>query len=306
MINIGKIVIEVRVDMNKNTKIAFQGRPGAYSESACLHLYGNKTQLLALATFEEVFLALENEEVDFAVLPFENSTTGSIHENFDLSLRFRPKVVAEVKLRIEHCLMTKSEFEIQDLKVVRSHPQALAQCSELFRKYPHMMARADFDTAGSAELIASEGGPQGAIASALAAEVYGLKILEYNIQNSRNSNFTRFWSLAKNSDEQKDWNKTSVIFIPKENQPGVLYGALKILADRNIDLVKVESRPRAGSPWEYIFYLDMIGKPDSIHDAIEKLSCCSQEVVVLGHYSNGSTQETMIKNGGFHETKSCK
>lgn len=274
--------------------IAFQGRWGAYSESACLHLFGEDAQLKPLPNFEAAFQAVENETVNFAVLPVENSTTGSIYENFDLFRHYNLKVVGEIKLLIEHSLLVPPGLEIENITGVRSHPQALAQCSRFFADHPHIEAIPDFDTAGSAEKISKNLGTVGAIASSLAGEEYGLEVLRSNLEDQPGVNQTRFLCLAKKNDKifDKVANKISLLFIPKENRSGTLYEALEVFADFGIDLLKVESRPLPGSPWQYIFYLDLEGDIHSaeVKEAINTLRKRVTQVQVLGGYPSGTTE----------------
>jgi prephenate dehydratase len=275
-------------------KVAFQGKLGAYSESACLHLYGNDCELFPMPEFEDVFDAVKTGQVDYGVLPVENSTTGSIHQNFDLMLQYRLPIVREIKLQIEHALLAPIGLTIEQLEGIRSHPQALAQCSMFFKQHPKIKALPDFDTAGSAEICAQENGKIGAIASELAAEEYGLDVLATNLENQNNTNFTRFLSFtAINEVSQRKNLKTSIILIPKVNQPGSLYSSLGVFAKNNIDLLKIESRPKLGSPWQYTFYIDFEGTTDSpaVESALKTLSKNCEEILVLGCYPIGDEKK---------------
>lgn len=283
------------IDDTKNKLlIAFQGRWGAYSESACLHLFGEGAQLKPLPSFEAAFQAVENKTVDFAVLPVENSTTGSIYENFDLFRHYNLKVVGEIKLLIEHSLLVPPGLEIEYITGVRSHPQALAQCSRFFADHPHIEAIPDFDTAGSAEKISKNLGTTGAIASSLAGVEYGLEVLLSNLEDQPGVNQTRFLCLGRKNEKIFDEisDKISLLFIPKENRSGTLYEALEVFADFGIDLLKVESRPLPGSPWQYIFYLDLAGDIQSseVKQAINTLKKRVTQVQVLGGYPSGTTE----------------
>ena len=279
-------------------KIGFQGRLGAYSESACLHLFGEDIELFPREDFENVYQLLQEGTIDFGVLPFENSTTGSIHDNYNLIAKYHFPIVAEVKLQIEHALLAKPGQTIEDLTEVRSHPQALAQCKSLFESYPNLIATPDFDTAGSAEKVAQVEKPWGAIASELAAWEYGLEVVKTNVETVKDNNFTRFLCLAPHGSKPMGTpNKTSLIYIPKENRSGVLFEALKIFADRGIDLLKVESSPRQGTPWQYIFYLDLAGDTSElpVAEALSELEAVSEKVIQLGHYEQGPTKKLFRK-----------
>jgi prephenate dehydratase len=278
--------------MNQLKKIGFQGKMGAYSESACIRLFGSKIELFPYSEFDDVFEAVKKGDVDIGVLPVENSTTGSIHENFDHLLNYKIPIIAEVKLKIQHSLLAAPGVKLKDLTGVRSHPQGLAQCSNFFKENPQIEAIPYFDTAGSAEKCSREKLTIGAIASALAAEEYDLDILQDDLQNQSDSNFTRFLALSFNEVEQLgDFHKTSIVFAPPENRPGILLEALKFFADRKINLLKVESRPKLGSPWQYTFYLDLDGSilNPNIQGALNELKEAGIQTHILGSYLVGQT-----------------
>lgn len=274
--------------------IAFQGRLGAYSESACLHLFGNDAFVLPLSNFEKVYQAVMSGDADYGVLPVENSTAGSILDNFDLMRKYRLPIVAEVVVMVEHSLMVAPGVTLDQLTGLRSHPQALAQCSKFFEANPHIRAIPEYDTAGSAEIVAEKGGSVGAIASALAAEEYGLDILIPNLENERGLNQTRFWCIARDNKllDLGEANKISLVFEPLENKPGVLHQALKLFADRNLDLLKIESRPQPARPWQYIFYLDLKGSlmDPHVHEAVELLKPLCHDLHIMGNYASGQVK----------------
>ena len=156
-------------------KIAFQGRRGAYSESAAYHLFGNDIEVVPMDTFEQIFQGIETGAVDGGAIPIENSTAGSIYDNYDLLYKWRHPIVGEVKLQISHSLCALPGAKLADLKEVLSHPQGLAQCSRFFGRNPKIKSTAFYDTAGSAEEVAKRGDKTvGAIASAYAGKFYGL------------------------------------------------------------------------------------------------------------------------------------
>jgi prephenate dehydratase len=276
-----------------NKKIAFQGRPGAYSESACYHLFGKDSSTMPCRFFEDLYKAVESGDADGAVIPIENSTAGSIYENFDLLLKYKLPIISEVKIRVEHVLMAVAGSRISDLTEVRSHPQALAQCSYFFKEHPHIKAVSAFDTAGSAEEIALSGEMnKGAIASEMAAKEYGLEILQRQLENTKQENFTRFLALVKEAPmpATSEEIKTTLVFAPKVDEVGVLYRALGFFAEANIDLFQIESRPRENTPWHYVFYLSLKGHPKSeaTGTAIAKLREISSFVHILGVYPAGA------------------
>lgn len=183
-------------------KIAFQGRRGAYSESAAYHLFGNDIEVVPMDTFEEIFQGIETGAVDGGAIPIENSTAGSIYDNYDLLYKWRHPIVAEVKLQISHCLCVLPGTKLEDLREVLSHPQGLAQCSRFFGRNSNIKSTAFYDTAGSAEEVARRGDKTvGAIASAYAGKFYGLEILAEGIENLPGVNFTRFYAIQKTAAE---------------------------------------------------------------------------------------------------------
>jgi prephenate dehydratase len=239
-------------------RIAFQGERGAYSEAAALAHYGEDIEPVACETFERVFECVVGGDCEHGMVPIENSLAGSIHQNYDLLLKNELVVTGEHILRVEHCLIAHPETSFEDVRVAVSHPQALAQCDRFIHEH-HLSREAAYDTAGSVKLILEQGRQDAAaIASRRAAQVYEMKILKENIEDDPN-NFTRFLALAREANEQDEAasadKKTSIAFtLP--NAPGALFKALSVFALRDIDLTKIESRPVAGKPWEYMFYLD--------------------------------------------------
>ncbi|XP_021719717.1 arogenate dehydratase/prephenate dehydratase 1, chloroplastic-like [Chenopodium quinoa] len=250
-------------------RVAYQGIPGSYSEDAALKAYPN-CETVPCDGFEAAFKAVELWLVDRAVIPIENSVAGSIHRNYDLLLRHRLHIVGEVQLDVNHCLMGLPGIRKEDLKRVLSHPQALDQCEKTLSDLGLIRISAA-DAAGAAQVVASERERDtGAVASARAAAIYGLNILEERIQDD-DDNVTRFMILAREPiipGTDKPY-KTSIVFSLEEG-PGVLFKALAAFALRNINLTKIESRPQRkrplrivddsnkGSPkyFDYLFYID--------------------------------------------------
>lgn len=242
--------------------VAFQGEPGAYSEAALLEFFDPAIHTRPLPNFIDVFQAVEQGSCTFGFIPIENSLAGSIHQNYDLMLRYKLHIVGEYPYRVEHCLLAIKGAEITDIKRVHSHPQALAQCAENLRRL-QVKTVPEPDTAGSARLVAENStDADAAIASSHAAKVYGLKVLIENLEDNP-ANFTRFLVLARedamNAVHDETGFKTSIVFsLP--NQPGALFKALSVFALRDIDLTKIESRPIHGKPWQYMFYIDFLGR----------------------------------------------
>jgi len=275
-------------------KVAFQGRHGAYSESAAFHLFGKDIDTIPVDTFEDLHKMVADGSVDGGAIPIENSTAGSILENYDLLLKYRLPIIGELKLQIDHCLIALKGETIETLAKVTSHPQALEQCSFFFEKNPQIEKKPFFDTAGSVERIAKKQlRGTGGIASAFAAEYYGLSILKQPLANFPGTNSTRFFAIQKNN-LPIDLNlhtKTSIAFILSKNMPGALHACLGCFAKQGVDLIRIESRPKSGSPWEYVFYADLAGNAlqSSVKVALDELKTIA-EVILLGCYAKGESK----------------
>jgi len=271
---------------NLQDKIAFQGERGAFSEIAAIKFFGSSIKPILCKTFGEVFQRINHKEAEYGILPIENSQTGGINEVHDLLLHQELFAVGEVKLKVEHCLITKGEIDFKLIEKVYSHPQALAQCEGFLSKnLPHCQVIPVYDTAGSVKMIKElKRNNVAAIASSWAAELYGLKILSSGIQDNK-YNYTRFLVLSPEISSEAKNNKTSIIFAVV-NKPGALYKCLKEFAIRNIDLSRLESRPSKREPWEYIFYTDFDKGlfEQSAQKALEALKKCTTFVKIIGTY----------------------
>ncbi len=266
-------------------RVAIQGERGSFSEQAATEFLGRRISVLPCATFPAVFSMLRRREADRGVVPIENSLAGSVHENYDLLLEHRFWVEAEINLRIRHMLIARRGVTLRQVKEVHSHPVALAQCRKFFERHPKLQPVAAYDTAGSVKMIVEQGRTQAAaIAGRAAAAVYGARILARNIEDDAR-NFTRFLLVTRGARTQRGANKTSIVFAT-HNVPGSLFRCLAVFALRDIDLTKIESRPWRGRPWEYLFYLDFWGRPESSpgREALAHLRELTSFLRVLGCY----------------------
>ena len=264
--------------------VAFQGETGAYTEEAAFRFFGKSTQSHPYETLDEVFEAVEAGDAPFAVVPVENSLEGSITRAYDLLLDSPLMICGEIELRISHCLIAGAEVGLDKIKIVYSHPQALGQCRGFLKHLDCELVPAS-DTAGSAKMIKERGlTDSAAIASARAAEIYGMKIIAREIEDNPH-NFTRFFILSKEDSVPTGNDKTSIVFSLK-HKPGALYDCLRVFASRNINLTKLESRPTRHQPWEYNFYMDFAGhrQEKDVVEALEKLEESSIFVKILGSY----------------------
>ncbi len=277
-----------------NPSVAFQGELGAFSEMAARTYFHEGVTVVPLPSFPELFQATENKTCTHCIVPIENSLMGSIHENYDLLLKHNLQIVGELKLRIVHNLIVNPGTRLEDIRHIFSQPPALAQCSEFIRSLGHAEAVVDYDTAGAVKRVKETGARDAAaIASAQAAVDYDLKILRKGIENNH-QNFTRFLVVAQQAVEvnPEDPAKTSIVFAMK-NVPGALFKSLGVFALRDIDLLKIESRPLDGRPWEYTFYLDFEGHlgQDRCAQAVEHLEQLASFLKILGSYKQGETVE---------------
>ena len=271
------------------TRVAFQGIAGAYSEEAIRQFFGPEVESVPCRTLDDVFPIVENGDADYGMVPVENAVAGSVVRSYELLMERDLRICAETILHVRHMLLVLPGTALEDLKCVRSHPQALAQCQRYLSRHG-LEPEPAFDTAGSARDLAANPEPGvAAIASALAAELYGLEILGSGIEDFP-FNYTRFFVLALDDPPRAQRNKTSLVFSTR-HQPGALYECLGEFATRGINLSKIESRPRLNRPWQYIFYLDFEGhwQDPQCEAAIMGLLRRSSFVKLLGSYPAATT-----------------
>lgn len=264
--------------------IAIQGEAGSFSHEAAQGLAGDALDLLPCRTFDLLFSAVTEGRAERGLVPIENSLAGSIHENYD-RLRAQPlHIVGETQVRVRHCLIARPGTSLSGIRRVASHPVALAQCRRFFTEHPGLEPVAAYDTAGSVrDLMSSTLGPEGVIASALAANLYGAAVLQSGLEDDP-ENYTRFVLVAREPATIAGPSKLSLTFtLP--NSPGALYRALGAFASRNINMSKIESCPLTGRPWEYVFYVDVSGDPaDQVRAALAELGGLTKELRILGWY----------------------
>lgn len=275
--------------------VAFQGELGAFSEEAVYAVF-ESAELMPCAAFDNVFAAVEGGAADRAVVPIENSVFGSVPINYDHLRQHDVQIVDELNLRIRHHLMGVEGAALDGVREVRSHPQALGQCRRFLRAHlPDAATQPMYDTAGAAQYVAETGAAAVvAIASKAAAVRYGLTVLAAEIEDD-SQNFTRFLVLARaDTDVARPPDalmKTSIVFALRDNVPGALFKSLAVFALRDLDLFKIESRPRVGHPGRYLFYLDVQGRAadEPVERALDHLGEITAELKVLGSYPTGKT-----------------
>ena len=238
-------------------RVAFQGEPGAYSEEAIIQHFGSAVEPLPRPYLREVFDAVEGGEAEMGLIPVENTIEGSIVRSYDLLNERGLKARGEVILRVIHCLIANPGVPLRDVVRVYSHPQALGQCRAFIEEHGLEPVAAP-DTAGSVKMLKESGAKDSAaIASCRAAEVYRMEVVERGIETHK-ENYTRFIVIGVEDHEHTSRDKTSLVFAT-DHRPGTLHRALGAFARKQIDLTKIESRPQVGKPWEYLFFVDVVG-----------------------------------------------
>lgn len=264
--------------------VAYQGEAGAYSEEGALAVFPD-AERQAFPSIRKVFEAVEVGRVAAGLVPLDNSQAGSINETYDLFLRHGLHLVGETVVRVDHCLLALPGSALDELDEVMSHPQAIAQ-SEEFLSALDVTVRAEYNTAGAAKRIAEQKLERtAAIASKRAAELYGLEVLAERIQTYPD-NYTRFGVLARDPKALGEPDKTSLVF-GVGHVAGSLFRCLGAFAERHLSLTKLESRPRTGRPWEYVFYAD-VDAPAQRPEMVEALAALSEHATftrVLGSYA---------------------
>jgi len=236
-------------------RAAFVGRVGTFSHKACLQYFGSAAEAVPLPTFQSIFEAVKAGQVDYGIVPIENSLSGSIHENFDLLREYDLRIIGDVTIRIMQNLLAKPGTDITAIRRVLSHPQGFEQCRQFLsqHQWEHVAVG---DTAGAAERVsASEETGDAAIANLAAAEHFGLVALAEGIEDNPR-NFTRFVVIGREPIEDRKAAKTSLICSAR-NEPGALFAILRVFADNQVNMTKLESRPIPGEPWRYMFYIDL-------------------------------------------------
>ena len=276
---------------------AFQGERGAFSEDAGYRFFGRDTATRACRDFDELFAAVVRGTADAALVPIENTLAGPIIKNYDLLLEHDVTIVGEVVLRVVHNVIGVPGAQLSEIRRVYSLPVALAQCERFLRDNPTIEAVAAYDTAGSVKMVMQAGRrDEAAIAGASAAEAFGAEILAAGIESSP-QNFTRFFVVTHPdraagfaarfgaSQAAAGEPKTSLVF-RTSHRPGGLHAALRAFAEESINLTKIESRPIPGRPFEYSFYLDLLGDPADtrVDRALAQLRASAESVRLLGTY----------------------
>lgn len=282
-------------------KISIQGNLGSYSHIAANYLFGKDIEIIERDNFTDVFEDLKSDNANYIVVPIENSTHGSVYQNYDNLTNYGYEVIGEVYLKINFHLIGNLESKVEYISEIFTHPVGMNQIRGFLRENPMIKPSEYHDTAGSVAFIKNKGNHLAAAASKFAAEIYEMKVLKENIQEN-SKNYTRFFVLSKNQDKSEtdifqnvstDKKKTTIQFVLGE-EAGSLYKSLRCFADRGISLSKIESRPIINTDWKYRFYLDIEESADSnkLQNALTEMKDYIKEFQVLGSYFKGEYIET--------------
>ncbi|HZO72486.1 MAG TPA: prephenate dehydratase [Ktedonobacteraceae bacterium] len=277
-------------DVEHGVRVAFQGERGAFGDEAVRAYFGKdaaaQPEPLPYRSFADVFRAVATGEADYGLVPVENSQAGSINDVYDLLRQHDLFVIGEISHPVNHCLLCLPGQQLNDIKRVISHPQALAQ-SDVYLRELGVEIVATYDTAGSAKMIREEHlEGVAAVAGAGAGELYQLEILAHGIQTIKD-NYTRFIALGREPSPRRAGPAKTMLVMTTAHQPGSLYQCLGVLAANHINLLKLESRPSRQRAWEYVFYLDFEGHREdpAVRSALADLASHTTFCKVLGSFT---------------------
>ncbi len=273
-----------RLDM-ENARVVFPGAEGAYTQAAMQQYFGKDVNNFHVETFRDAMIAIDEGSADYAVLPIENSTAGIVSEIYDMLVEFENYIVGEQIIKIEHCLMAVPGTRLEDIKTIYSHPQSLMQSSRYLQEHAAWKQISMNNNAFAARKVSEDkDSTQAAIASAYAAETYGLEILEKGVNRS-STNSTRFIIVTNQKIFLKDAKKVSICFeVPHES--GSLYHMLSHFIYNNLNMNKIESRPTPDRNWEYRFFIDFDGNlaDSAVKNALRGLRDEARNMKILGNY----------------------
>ena len=282
-------------------RCAYNGKKGAYAEQAVEDFFNHKVEAVSVTGFSEIFNAVIEGRVDFGMVPIENTTAGSVYQNYDNLVKFEDvSIVGAITLKIKHALLAVKGATYDTIKTVYSHMQALEQSSEFLGEHKNWILIDTVSTASAADFVAQTNSLENAaIANARNAGLYNLEVLKDGVQTNKN-NFTRFVIIVSNKilqkDDEKKWpfemkspNRASIVFTTK-NEPGALYNCLSVFKEKDINMNRLESRPIPSQPWKYRFYTDIVldenNSPErQLKDVTEGLKKCTEDIRILGIYS---------------------
>jgi len=276
-------IISASLSLEQPLRVAYLGPKATFTHLACLKQFGFFANYIPVNSIREVFVEVEKGRAEYGVVPIENSTEGVVNHTLDMFIQSDLKIVSEIVQEVSHHLLSLTG-KMSDVKCVYSHPHAIAQCSKWIEKNLVHIPIVEVSSTAKAAEICVEDPTAAAIASELAAELYGLKIIQSHIEDFTN-NFTRFLVISRNYAPKTGKDKTSIMFSIKD-KVGALYSVLKIFKDHNINLTKIESRPSRQKAWDYIFFVDLEGhvEDEKVKKALEELENHCAFMKVLGSY----------------------
>ena len=269
----------------ENVRVVFQGVEGAYSQAAMQQYFGDKITSFHVEHWRDAMEAIAEGAADYAVLPIENSTAGSVNDMYDLLVEFENYIVGEQIIRCEHCLLGLENAEISDIRTVYSHQQGLSQCKSFLQEHRDWKQIPLENTAMAAKKVAEDGDvTQASISSAFAAKCFGLKVLKENIYSNR-ANSTRFIIVTNQRIYQKDAKKISICF-ETPHTSGSLYNILSHFIYNNLNMFGIQSRPIPGRNWEYRFFIDFEGNlnDSAVKNALRGIREEATNMKILGNY----------------------
>ncbi len=267
--------------------VAYQGEPGAYSEQACINFFGPQVTTRGLGGFEDVFLALEQGQADYGVVPIENNSTGAIRQIYDLLSQYEFSLVGETTVKVDHCLVAPPGATFDTITHVYSHEQGIFQSEPFLKQHPSWTAVPYLDTAGSGKYVAETGDiTKAAICSQRAAQLYGLEILARNVNYSA-TNTTRFVVVSPRMELRPGADKISTV-LTTPHESGCLHEILGIFAVNGLNMVRLESRPIPGKSWEYMFFIEFTGSltAPGMNGVLRELSQTAADFRVLGNFKS--------------------
>jgi 3-deoxy-7-phosphoheptulonate synthase len=273
------------LEVNSSKTAAFIGEYGAYSHKASLGYFGDEIEPVPTESFKDIFHAVQSGTTQYGVIPLENSLSGSIHENYDLLQEYDLKIIGEITIRVKHALIAHENADKTAIKKILAPPPAFSQCKNYLDQYPDIQIIPVKATSSAVRHVKESGDiSAAAIGSNMAAGIFNMKILEESIEDNPR-NYTRFAIIATEANDDKTVNKTSIIF-STGNKPGALFEIMKIFSESQINLVKLESRPMPGKPWEYMFYTDIEAdlEKEALLPVMKAIKEKAENFRILGRY----------------------
>ncbi|MBD3350871.1 MAG: prephenate dehydratase [Candidatus Lokiarchaeota archaeon] len=287
-----EIMSACKVVQGKKSRVCFLGPEGTFTEIAAKKFFPKAGSIfVAVPNKKAVFNKVEGNYADFGIVPIENSLEGSVRETLDLLIEYNLKIYGEVEIRIVHNLIAKKDAKLSDIKTIVSHPQALAQCNRwLLSNLPNAELINTSSTARAVEMVAeNKKKDMAAIGTKEAAKIHKLECIASGIEDNT-QNYTRFFVISKNENIPTDNDKTTMIFVTK-HVPGALFSVIKIFAESDINLIKIESRPRKKDLWEYIFIIEFEGNYKDLEKTLKKVEQHTVFMKILGSYPKSSKRK---------------